>query len=68
MYLSVTNFAKIEKVFKECLPAGEDFESLPKTKQKMITDAETAMLETYNGYIRSNENAKLRTREYRKKD
>jgi hypothetical protein len=66
MYLSIDNYTKIEKMFRVCLPNGAEYEALPQEKKDLIQSGAKALLDTYNGYLKSNEIAKINKRRYDK--
>jgi len=67
MYLSVGDYAKIEKALKECTPSGEAYEALPEEKKRIFHEAYKAMMETYRHYLRENEMANRNTKKYRER-
>ena len=67
MYLSVGDYAKIEKAFKECLPNGEAYDALPDEKKKIIQEAGKAMLDTYKRHLRNNQRSADNARKRRAK-
>lgn len=67
MYLSVGNYAKIEKALKECTPSGEEYNSLPEDKKRILLEADKAMLDTYRQYLKDNSRANGNTKKYRER-